>query len=184
MSDVSKTIPELIAEARGVRKKFHAAQLSDSRYLEEDELAKLDAAGYLAVVVANHLADALESATRVPEQGEANAAFARRALEGLEQLDLNGPTVREGTAWGSILREAKADLATALDGAPEPEWEYGCDTGMGDEPRAHSSQASAESDASGVSSREYPDGRVEEFSRHVMRRRKAGPWEPIKGESE
>lgn len=68
MSDVSKTIPELIAEARGVRKKFHAAQLSDSRYLEEDELAKLDAAGYLAVVVANHLADALVAAQGVAPQ--------------------------------------------------------------------------------------------------------------------
>lgn len=74
-------------------------------------------------------------------------------------------------------------LRAALDGAPEPDdvWEYGCDTGMGDEPRAHRSLALAESAASGVSSREYPDGRVEEFSRRVMRRRKAGPWLPVPG---
>lgn len=52
---------ELIAEARRLPKEFEKAQLGETRYLEEDDLAELDAVGYLAVDCARRLADALEA---------------------------------------------------------------------------------------------------------------------------
>ena len=161
MSNVSKTNAELIAEV-------------------DRWVSSLDSQHASSLV--RDLRDALESATRVPEQGEASAALVRRALEGLEQLDLNGPTVRDGTAWGSILREAKADLTAALDGAPEPDWEYawaGTDE-LGDD---WIGDAVFDSVAEARTFFNHSTW-VRTQSGELVRRRKAGPWEQIKGESE
>lgn len=61
-----ETNEELITLARRLPELFQEAQLGETRYLEEDDLAALDATGYAAVAVAQKLADALEAATAVP----------------------------------------------------------------------------------------------------------------------
>lgn len=58
-----ETNEELIILARRLPELFQEAQLGETRYLEEDDLAALDAAGYAAVAVAQKLVDALEAAT-------------------------------------------------------------------------------------------------------------------------
>lgn len=65
-------------------------------------------------------ADALESATRVPEQGEANAAIERmRAIHQREVIAVH-PGIGE-EAWCPACQEHwPCSTATALDGAPEP----------------------------------------------------------------
>ena len=66
-------------------------------------------------------------------------------------------------------------LRTALDGAPEPEWEYGVWNERWamypHQERPYPSLAEAQQEASRFPSR-----------RHVVRRRKAGTWEPVGGE--
>lgn len=54
---------ELITEARRLPEDFRIAQLSETQYLEDDALANLDAAGYMAVHTALRLADAIEAVT-------------------------------------------------------------------------------------------------------------------------
>ena len=73
----------------------------------------------LAVKV-HRLADALESATRVPEQGEASVAIERvRALHRREPgtgVDWCSHCIDNDGPW-------PCSTVAALDGAPEPEWE-------------------------------------------------------------
>ena len=64
--------------------------------------------------------------------------------------------------------EARAALA-ALDGAPEPEWEYGL-----------ASRTARIPNVIGISDN-MP--LRDEFGRVTVRRRKAGPWLPVEGES-
>ena len=102
MSDVSKT-NDLIAEAR----RWRDSQLPASPWGD----------GHIV----NRLADALESATRVLEQGEASAAIERVRLYCENQ--------------GDKFRFHAGVILAALDGAPEPEWEevvqYGNLTSLG-----------------------------------------------------
>ena len=90
MSDVSKT-NDLIAEAR----RWRDSQLPASPWGD----------GHIV----NRLADALESATRVLEQGEVSAAIERVRLYCENQ--------------GDKFRFHAGVILAALDGAPEPEWE-------------------------------------------------------------
>ena len=102
MSDVSKT-NDLIAEAR----RWRDSQLPASPWGD----------GHIV----NRLADALESATRVLEQGEASAAIERvRAIHKREVIAVH-PGVGE-EAWCPACQEHwPCSTTTALDGAPEPE---------------------------------------------------------------
>ena len=191
MTDVSKTIPELIAEAR-------TAAPGD----DPTELA----------VKVHRLADALEAAARVPVQGEPNDDRAEifycpihgdlldprmsrsyRCLDAPEghEYVTSRTTVPDAATeervkkiileslvfinensdpWAQLLTE---NILAALDGAPEPEWEYGCrssahwetvnlDPGL-DDPEDHGYDCPSPA---------------------IVRRRKAGPWEQIKGESD
>ena len=80
--------------------------------------------------------------------------------------------------WGSILSAAKGEVLAALDGAPEPEWEYGLgnrksplDAGIHYPDEAHVRWLASALE-------ETPT-----FGPQLMRRRKAGPWLPVEGES-
>ena len=119
MRDLSKT-NELIAEARRLPEQFKKVQFGETRYLEEDALAELDAAGYLAVDVARRLADALESATRVPEQGEASVAIGRVRAIIKHHIDWQ---LRLAEKFGRTKPDCvceQCQIHAALDGAPEP----------------------------------------------------------------
>ena len=73
-----------------------------------------------------------------------------------------------------------ADALEAAEGGTV--WEYGVHLGASDEVRAHSTRGAAVADARAVSTIIHPDGGVEIFERTLMRR-KAGPWEPVEGET-
>ena len=87
----------------------------------------------------------------------------------------------------ATLNDAERELANvaaavwdALDGAPEPEWEYSIgfndpeEGWINDHADIHDNYEDARSDYS------EPNWLVED---RVVRRRKAGPWEPVEGEN-
>ena len=112
MSDVSKT-EELIAEVNLARE-------------QDGGLGALYNAN--AIDLVDRLADALESATRVPEQGEASVAIERvRALHQPVDIEPSETICGEcsfrlpnGTYFGKV-EEWPCPTLAALDGAPEPE---------------------------------------------------------------
>lgn len=159
MSDVSKTIPELIAEAR----QFLAGE----------------SAQYYDSSLVRSLADALEAATRAPEQGEAVAAIGRvRAA------------IEEHKHWNELCGwdVPAIEVLAALDGAPEPEWEYGYeliepdDRNVFERGGSHASAASAFREAKKRIEQEVAEG-VPRLQYALIRRRKTGPWLPVEGES-
>ena len=70
---------------------------------------------------------------------------------------------------GGVPSHWHSQLTAALDGAPEPEWEYGL-----------ASRTARIPNVIGVSDN-MP--LRDEFGRVTVRRRKAGPWEPVGGEN-
>ena len=104
MSDVSKTNEALIAEA-------------------QQHYSEMNGLNSRAAEVMMELVAALESATRVPEQGEASVAIERvRAIHQREVIAVH-PGIGE-EAWCPACQEHwPCSTVAALDGAPEPEWE-------------------------------------------------------------
>ena len=86
-----------------------------------------------------------------------------------------------------VLADPHRDLAALLAELQEhrareeaSEWGFGVNLGFG-AVREHSRRDLAEQDARTTSTATYPDGRVEEHMRSLMRRL-VGPWEPVTGE--
>ena len=117
------------------------------------------------------LANALEAVTR--ERDAAVAAIERARAIHRPTMPGYGPKdcVHDGRAW-------PCPTVAALDGAPEPEWEYGLgnrksplDAGIPYPDEAHVRWLASALE-------ETPT-----FGPQLMRRRKAGPWLPVEGES-
>lgn len=177
MSDVSKT-KELIAEAR--------EQAAYLRGVSRD--GSMPYSGELL----GSLADALEAATDVNSKGSGLFGVLGYSDDDPEVIKARAEAERDAALaaiervravadhWSSD-EDAKGlhfDLVAALDGAPEPEWEYG---------REYRDEAGCPHvrESSDVSS---PDGHRADGSPYwnyrAMRRRPAGPWLPVEGESE
>lgn len=147
MSDVSKTNEALIAEA-------------------QEHYSEMNGLNSRAAEVMMELVAALESATRVPEQGEASAAIGRvRAIHKREVIAVH-PGIGE-EAWCPACQEHwPCSTTTALDGAPEPEWEYG-EIGPANQVHMTTPERVRKSEALG-------------WSQEIVRRYTAGPWVSVK----
>lgn len=173
MSDVSKTNAELIAET--------IRRVDGNHTMGAGELSE-------------QIAAALESATRVPEQGEASddrETFEKRAMR--QRTELADPH-----PWILRIRQCFIDgggtprafdacinqyVATAINRDGAPEWEYSVgfdDPGHGwtsDIAEIHDEQEDAEEDYR----KSYGSWLAGD---QIVRRRKAGLWLPVEGESE
>ena len=94
----------------------------------------------------------------IEAERDAAVAAIKRAQETLSLHNPNGRLVKE--------------VLAALDGAPEPEWEYGMQDDYG------LSFVGNIAEAYDHANRQDP-----ELNPRPVRRRKAGPWEPVWGES-
>jgi len=120
------------------------------------------------------LADALEAATRERDAALAAIERIRRAVAGHPECD----RYEEGDVISCGWKSAYASVVAALDGAPEPEWEYGL--GNRKSPRDAGIPYLDEAHVRWLASalEETPT-----FGPQLVRRRKAGPWLPVEGES-
>jgi hypothetical protein len=75
--------------------------------------------GTISVTGANIVAKAILARFRLPVPVEPDRERLDAIYALLSSLDLDGPTTREGTAWGSILREAKELSAEAPEGGTQ-----------------------------------------------------------------
>ncbi|UOR02039.1 hypothetical protein MUN77_01525 [Leucobacter allii] len=137
----------------------------------------------LAHEVAPALADALEASLTVPD-GDARETVMKAIRAGREARqewwtvaeDVSDPPSDDDFIADAILATFPV-LSRAV--APEPEWEYNTQAENGflySETTQEDAQLSAE-----MSRRvhDYPGSTTTRLIRHVVRRRKAGPWEPL-----
>lgn len=195
MSDVSKTNELIVQENRHIKDGVLAAIPPGARS-DREAIARYRATRDAIVAALPYLErhfvdrDALESATRVPEQGEASAAIERvRAVA--DQWNATPDYSPSEYDKGRVdqRHDMTAQLLAALDGAPEPEgtrWFAAC--WRDDNGRLNSLESStvlrehAEADVKrwrGQEQRE-PNGQPD---RVVLASKISYPWLPVEGES-
>lgn len=134
-----------------------------------------DKGGTLEVArLLTRLADALEAAARERDAALAAIGRVREAVSGHPECD----RYEEGDVISCGWKSAYASVVAALDGAPEPEWEWGYRGEKLIYVHARKSRESAEGAVKDLT--EYLALHGKKFE--VVRRRPAGPWEPVEGE--
>ena len=162
-------------------RKYPQGEPNDDREVLDNVLIDAREAGDGLSAVRNRILAAGFSRATVPDAALAAIAAARVVCLQLGGVD--GDVSQPAPSYYvSVGRNVVAtEVLAALDGAPEPEWEYSVvfndpeDGWTNDGADTHDNYEDARNQFS------EPYWMVEDL---VVRRRKAGPWEPIKGESD
>ena len=152
-------------------------QLTDER---EAMLRRIESFDYDSDRVSDDLEQDIRALVAISRATVPDAATA--ALERVRVVLSNDELVWSDGSYTNVLVVEVKDVLAALDGAPEPEWEYGY---RGRYAVMHPTKAGQRIETPEITQR-TPDNWLPEMG-EIYRRRPstpAGPWEPIKGESE